>query len=256
MGSVGFSASQLWFSLSCSGGYKAISIPAVRCGLPKEPHHSSQEPIQRQGWAKMKFFHTQVLSPTVTRYSSVSNVSHITALWGSALRQAWRKEQNTERKLFIISVCTLSIHIKYIKRKESNNFNFKNGLNHKLLSLPRKAKFLMQTPQNPDNAPPFSSHIKPPVWKPSSVVSINTEYTQTYRDTHVCPFLKALFPQPRLRDPFQFQVPMGQLEARVRQRAVPKGRSWLPVGLGVAADTPTSRKVAEYLESPLPPQHQ
>ena len=33
----------------------------------------------------MKLFHTQVLSPTVTHYGSVSNVSHITALGGSAL---------------------------------------------------------------------------------------------------------------------------------------------------------------------------
>ena len=62
-----------------------FSIPTVRCGLPKEPHHSSQKPIQRQSWGKMKLFYTQVLSPTVTHYDSVSNVSHITALWGSAL---------------------------------------------------------------------------------------------------------------------------------------------------------------------------
>ena len=40
----------------------------------------------------------------------------------AALGQAWRKKQNTERKLSIISFCTLSIHIKYIKRKESNDF--------------------------------------------------------------------------------------------------------------------------------------
>ena len=44
----------------------------------------------------------------------------------AALGQAWRKQQNTERKLSIISFCTLSIHIKYIKRKESNDF-FKMG---------------------------------------------------------------------------------------------------------------------------------
>lgn len=61
-----------------------------------------------------------------------------------------------------------------------------------------------------------------------------TQNAQTHRNTHAYSFLKALCPQPRLQDPFQFQVPAGTGGGKNEMKAFPKQRLWPPTGLGVA----------------------
>ena len=163
------------------------------------------------------------------------------------------EEGAEHRKLFIISFCTLNIS-KYIKRKESNDFNFKNGLNQTAFPSKKRAIPNADSPK-PRQYSPFSSHIKLPVWKPSSVFSINTEYTQIHRDTRL-PIPQSFVPRAKVTRPFPISGPPGTAGGESYTKAVPQGRSWLPVGLGVAADIPTGRKQAEYLQSTVPPQHQ
>lgn len=100
---------------------------------------------------------------------------------------------------------------------------------------------------------PFSSHIQASGWKFSSVVSINTKYTQR----HICLFIPQSFvPTAKVARTFPISGPHGdKQEARIRQ-GFSQAKALAANRMGGGFDTPTCRKEAEHLESPLSPQHQ